>query len=1261
MNKRILALFCAVVMTVSMCAFGIEAVAATNKYQVGYAIKEINPWIDGDYRKGIIPGLKLSGRGANDNKRFCVGIWDDDCDGTWYGEYYYDSDKDGFVDQDKDKSIKGNGYDPDDGLFTTCTAITDANGNTVLFITLDTLGAFSNLTNDARAQIIKNIKADPSGWGNVNVMADAIILNGSHTHSSLRISDTSVYGCYDGVYSKTADNYQATQYYKRLIDQIVAAAKEACRDRAEATMYKSSVDVSEVLSVKGITNQASKLQLNFVRQYNQYYRANIDKLGIKEEGYHVIAGSNFGWQQGVQKYMAEKYAAAFKAKTGREITQNDVTVLSIRKDDKDELVSVDGKEAPADDMMHLIEFRFASNSGKLPVVMLNWRAHTTENGGDYFGAASSDYVGPLRTLLKQQGYRVAFFLGAAGNLVINSRMSTGYLLTPWRQPLSTATSYYNSKWKSDVHLYADLLKQAALTKLGGKGTLMSSPGDIRVTTSTFYAEKQNYSDGWIAALNALLKDANNDESVWKWNNTALYPYRYEHTDGKTYIIASYFHASTINGRKGNKPGDAQGVTLSAVALGNAASFVTAPFEISDRYYDNLQNGNMLDNDWNDLKDIIGSGSPFVLSCTNGYVSYLPSSLEYIFNTQEYYDIFSKNNTVKEYQNYAKDGMQLYGPGNYESHISPLASGAGELMIDQFEVMLKSLKNDTYAKPSYCGDCGQNVIWQPIRNVKIGSLEAGHYYLTEDISPENGAKQIAAVGSALCIDLRGFDYHVNDTAFHPYQYSVLTVRDSVGGGNVISHDVNKNYGAAVIVSGNSKFNWYADGTLSCVAEPTEQAPAARTIFSYGTVNVYNGTILGGKVISGASSYYDNGCGATVYLPGSGRLNVYGGNVASGDAVKGDCVYIPNTTCKVALASDGVIDEIYFNKLNTATNTEQLILSGGTANLVFDPAIPLTNGQRIGIGVDASGLKVIQPDGFAIRSELDALLLVRSGYIAQNGDYLYKDLDQAILTYKGGVIELLDDVVEEVFVHKDAVIDLNGFDITGMVTVPEGSTLYCMDSATDDYDIEDDIYGKITNYTGNIKGVTSALGEVDKDYLKVTEADAISFHRVNLRLTHVTLVPETASIRYKSAFEGDRLVAENVRQFGIAFNLRENPNATNMVEGTYSKFDTFKPGFNANGTTAGTSVVNIMKSSQSDDINGQNAAMPIYGSAYILTNEGEYIFGRVENKTFRQVVEGVNSYWHDLNDYQKNAAVALYKQFEGNMQYWGLANIKSAAAK
>ena len=47
------------------------------------------------------------------------------------------------------------------------------------------------------------------------------------------------------------------------------------------------------------------------------------------------------------------------------------------------------------------------------------------------------------------------------------------------------------------------------------------------------------------------------------------------------------------------------------------------------------------------------------------------------------------------------------------------------------------------------------------------------------------------------------------------------------------------------------------------------------------------------------------------------------------------------------------------------------------------------------------------------------------------------------------------------------------------------------------------------------------------------------------------------------------------------------------------------------------------------------------------------------SFRDVVVGTNDYWSNLTDVQKEAVVALYKRFEGNMKYWGLDKVMSAA--
>lgn len=98
---------------------------------------------------------------------------------------------------------------------------------------------------------------------------------------------------------------------------------------------------------------------------------------------------------------------------------------------------------------------------------------------------------------------------------------------------------------------------------------------------------------------------------------------------------------------------------------------------------------------------------------------------------------------------------------------------------------------------------------------------------------------------------------------------------------------------------------------------------------------------------------------------------------------------------------------------------------------------------------------------------------------------------------------------------------------------------------------------------------------------------------------------------------------------------------------------------NGVTAGTSVVNVMTIDRDEYHNGMNAKRSVYGSAYILTNDGEYLFGQVVSRSFREVVIETDGIWDTLNAEQKTAVVELYKRFEVNMKYWGLKNISVAA--
>lgn len=86
----------------------------------------------------------------------------------------------------------------------------------------------------------------------------------------------------------------------------------------------------------------------------------------------------------------------------------------------------DGKRVPiahkaeADPRLRLLRFVREQNQD---ILLMNWQAHPDATGGGSATGISADYIGPLRTCLEvQTGCHFAFFQGACGNLVPNSRV-----------------------------------------------------------------------------------------------------------------------------------------------------------------------------------------------------------------------------------------------------------------------------------------------------------------------------------------------------------------------------------------------------------------------------------------------------------------------------------------------------------------------------------------------------------------------------------------------------------------------------------------------------------------------------------------------------------------------------------------------------------------------------------------------------------------------------------------------------------------------
>ena len=262
---------------------------------------------------------------------------------------------------------------------------------------------------------------------------------------------------------------------------------------------------------------------------------------------------------------------------------------------------------------------------------------------------------------------------------------------------------------------------------------------------------------------------------------------------------------------------------------------------------------------------------------------------------------------------------------------------------------------------------------------------------------------------------------------------------------------------------------------------------------------------------------------------------------------------------------------------------------------------------------------------------------SADVCKIGDVGFGSLSDAIAKFQeGDVITLLADI-ENVEITQPVTLDLNGCNATitaepGLVTV--------LDSRTDDYDVTDGVYGKLT---GN---ATAAEG-----YLAVAEADGVSYHKISLEITAMSLRASVAGIYYKSNFQADAVAAAQIARYGVALNIKEAPNAENMgTTSAYSAYKNFTSG-QANGTL----LKNIMKASNTDRNNLRNANCPIYGAPYILTADGQYIFGETVQRSLVAQFEAIDKNWSSYSNAAQGGVLWMHKLYKNVTAKWDIPNI------
>ena len=562
---------------------------------------------------------------------------------------------------------------------------------------------------------------------------------------------------------------------------------------------------------------------------------------------------------------------------------------------------------------------------------------------------------------------------------------------------------------------------------------------------------------------------------------------------------------------------------------------------------------------------------------------------------------------------------------------------------------------------YCEACDRMCHFVELTDANrlANRLITGHYYLNFTEGEATCSSMEISGTDRVCLDLNGNTWNCATRAFHVRGGSILNIMDSKGGGKITGQGTNENYpyGGVIFVRAKGSLSLYG-GTLEYIQPNDGRKIVARggVIYALGDVNIYNGTVTGGKATAGGNIYIDATSEAV------GHLRMYGGTVDKGAATSaGVCVI---NRGYATLSGDPQINQIRRTTSDYSPAASECL----TIEDAFTGSVELyyavnTNGMDIGkvnnADISKASIRFASLENAVVTINNNDLLAIAGApaaivYNADETTVAYDDLNAAIAAFDGVKILLLKDAAD-VVAAKDAYVDLNGFDITGSIT--GAGTLYVMDSKTDDYTVADGVYGTVTK-AANVKPVAQGAACSEDGYLMIEESGKLSFHRVSLNLNSIALRSKDAGVYFNSDFAGDEMVKANVKTFGVKVSIAGDPAET---DGTVRQTSIAAEAFNTGAEATSSLVYGIMKQGNTEDENRENAAMQIYGRAYVTFADGTELLGACRSRSLVEQCAEANKVWTDLKITQKRAFMDMFYAYESVMrsESWSVSNAVAVA--
>ncbi|MBR4864515.1 MAG: DUF4886 domain-containing protein [Oscillospiraceae bacterium] len=239
-----------------------------------------------------------------------------------------------------------------------------------------------------------------------------------------------------------------------------------------------------------------------------------------------------------------------------------------------------------------------------------------------------------------------------------------------------------------------------------------------------------------------------------------------------------------------------------------------------------------------------------------------------------------------------------------------------------------------------------------------------------------------------------------------------------------------------------------------------------------------------------------------------------------------------------------------------------------------------------------------------------------------------------------------------ITKDIAIDLNGKNLA----VTGNGTVYGFDSKNDTYET----FGNMTVGEG-VEYTSVHTAPNGRRYIALETETGVSFHRLGLAITGVSLRPSAAGVYYKATWECDDLLKESIESFGIAVSTENMPGLDFATDADTLYTTVAKENFVSGQAVTGALISNIIKTGDDNQTRGN---MPIYAAPYAVIN-GNTVIGDDNAPTMggviysmKTVLQSIDRAWHKLASTQKDGIRALYALDSEVMATWDLYNITAA---